>query len=82
MNYALLEGTESMTWEQAIKDDICKDAMIEEFSAFEKNKTWTLMELPSYRGEMNIQNKIQTRWEYGKVKSDISCERISTATWD
>lgn len=44
--YALLAGAKTISWEQAIKIKEWKEAMLEELSAIERNRTWKLVELP------------------------------------
>ncbi|WVZ04159.1 hypothetical protein V8G54_024965 [Vigna mungo] len=63
VHYALLTGTEYMTWEQAIKYDKWKEAMVEELSAIEKNRTWTLMDLPDYKKDIEVKWIFKTKYK-------------------
>ncbi|WVZ23704.1 hypothetical protein V8G54_002248 [Vigna mungo] len=63
IHHALLAGTESITWEQAIKDDKWKEAMVEELSSIERNRTWTLVNLPKYKKAIEVKWIFKTKYK-------------------
>lgn len=71
VHYAFLADAKTLTWEQAIKIDEWKDAMMEELSSIEKNRTWKLVELPEHK------KAIEVKWVFKtKYKSDGSMAKL------
>ena len=65
----LIDDTDDITFEEAIRDKKWQNAMDEEIRAIERNETWDLVELPKgyqpigvkwiYRKKMNAQGEIE-----------------------
>ncbi|WVZ09086.1 hypothetical protein V8G54_022432 [Vigna mungo] len=63
VHHALLAGIESITWEQAIKDYKWREAMVEELTSIEKNRTWTLVNLPDYKKAIEVKWIFKTKYK-------------------
>lgn len=59
----LFPGAESLKWEQAIEVKEWREAMIEELSAIERNKTWKLVELPEHKIAIEVKWVFKTKYK-------------------
>ena len=60
---AELSNEEPVTYYQAMQNEKWRTAMMEEYNALIKNKTWTLVQLPEHK------NIIGCRWTYRLKKN-------------
>lgn len=64
VHMALMARTKLIDVDEALTQPLWKEAMIEELKSIEKNKTWSLVDMPPGKHciGVGIQEKVESRW--------------------
>ncbi|WVZ21733.1 hypothetical protein V8G54_000277 [Vigna mungo] len=63
VHYAFLVDAATISWEEAIKIKEWKDAMVEELSAIERNRTWEIVDLPAQKQTIEVKWIFKTKYK-------------------